>query len=231
MERTGSGSRAIPLSRSLAISGALAVVYFAAGKLGLALALVNESASAVWPPTGIALAAVLVLGYRVWPGIAVAAFAVNLATAGTPATSAGIAIGNTLEAVIGAWLVNRWAGGRLAFESPRNIFKYTFLAGFGATAVSPTLGAISLALGGFVSRSEFGSVWFTWWLGDAGGALVVAPALLLWAAHPRLDLERRRLPELAALFGCIGLVGAVVFGEMLSTTRPLRIAWIPVLVW
>jgi integral membrane sensor domain MASE1 len=63
-------------------SALLAALYFGAGKLGLTLAFVNASATAVWPPAGIALAAFLVLGYRVWPGILLAAFLVNLTTTG-----------------------------------------------------------------------------------------------------------------------------------------------------
>src|SRR5262249_3951619 len=84
------------------IGGLLAVVgvYFSSAKLGLSLAFVAEQVSAVWPPTGIALAAVLLLGYRVWPGILLGAFLAN-ATANEPILVAGgIAIGNTLEAVI-----------------------------------------------------------------------------------------------------------------------------------
>src|SRR5437899_3282080 len=72
---------------------ALATAYFLAGKLGLMLAFVHKSATTVWPPTGIALAAMLLLGYRVWPGIFLGAFLVNVTTAGSAATSLGIAMG------------------------------------------------------------------------------------------------------------------------------------------
>src|SRR5881396_2869499 len=82
----------------------LAAVYFVSGKFGLSLAFVHASATAVWPPTGLSLAAVLLVGYRVWPGIFAGAFLVNLSTAGTVATSLGIALGNTLEALAGGWL-------------------------------------------------------------------------------------------------------------------------------
>src|SRR5213593_4872036 len=115
---------------------ALTGVYFAAGKVGLSLAFVHASASPVWPPTGIALAALLLLGYRVWPGILFGAFLVNAITAGSIATSFGIAAGNTLEGIVGAWLVNRWAGGRNAFERPRDIFSFALLAGGIATMLS-----------------------------------------------------------------------------------------------
>ena len=73
----------------------LAILYFVACKLGLRLAIVHPSATAVWPGTGIALAALLLLGYRVWPGIFLGAFLVNLTTAGSILSSLGIASGNT----------------------------------------------------------------------------------------------------------------------------------------
>src|SRR5690349_9140421 len=78
----------------------LAFVYFVTGKLGLHFAFLNQSASAVWPPTGIALASVLLLGYRVWPCVWLGAFLVNITTAGTLATTICIAGGNTLEVVL-----------------------------------------------------------------------------------------------------------------------------------
>ena len=80
---------------------AFAAIYFVLAKLGLQLASVNPSASPIWPPTGFALAAVLLYGPRAWPAIALGAFAANATTAGTLATSAVIALGNTLEAVVG----------------------------------------------------------------------------------------------------------------------------------
>src|SRR5436190_24143928 len=93
----------------------LTLVYFVAGKLGLTLASLHASASPVWPPAGIALAALLLLGYRAWPAIFIGAFLVNVTTAGNVATSFAIATGNTLEALAGAWLVNRFAGGTNVF--------------------------------------------------------------------------------------------------------------------
>jgi integral membrane sensor domain MASE1 len=96
----------------LLLIGVFAIIYVIAGKIGLNLASLHASASPVWPPAGIALAAILLLGYRAWPAIFVGAFLVNLTTAGDIATSVAIASGNTLEAVAGALLVNRFAGGK-----------------------------------------------------------------------------------------------------------------------
>jgi integral membrane sensor domain MASE1 len=134
-------------ARHLTVVTLLAIVYFTTGKLGLMLAFVHVSATAVWPPAGIALAALLLLGYRVWPGIFFGAFLVNITTAGTVLTTLGIAIGNTLEGVVGAYLINRFANGRRVFDRPYYIFLFAVLAGLVSTTIGATLGATSLALG------------------------------------------------------------------------------------
>src|SRR5437773_848588 len=189
-------------------------VYFLAGKFGLSLAFVHASASAVWPPTGIALAATLLLGYRVWPALFLGAFLVNVTTAGSVWTSLGIAGGNTLEGLLGAFLVKRFANGRRVFDRARDILMFAALAGLGSTAVCATIGVTSLSLGGDASWERFGALWVTWWLGDAAGALVVAPVLILWGMDRALRLTRAEALELASLFGSVVLAGWVVFGGL-----------------
>src|SRR5438067_353264 len=89
-------------ARELISLALLAGVYFVAGKLSLRLAYVQPNVSPVWLPTGIAIAALLLFGRRLWPAVLVGAFFVNWTTAGTSLTSLGIALGNTLEAIVGA---------------------------------------------------------------------------------------------------------------------------------
>src|SRR5690349_712252 len=187
------------LVRRVGLLVALAAVYFIAGKLGLKLAFVNASATPVWPCTGIALAALVLLGYDVWPAILASSFLVNLTTAGTAATAIGIAVGNTLEGMAGAYLVNRFARGRRAFDRPQDVFAFPVFAAIGSTAVGATVGVTTLALTGFAHWAEYGAIWWTWWLGDAVGDLVVAPALLLWAVAPRVRWNRAQWIEAAAL--------------------------------
>ena len=220
-------------SPSLAILAVLTVVYLAAGKLGLSLAFENSSASPVWPATGIALAALLVFGYRAWPAVFLGAFLVNVTNTGNVPTSIAIGFGNAAEALAGAFLVNRFAGGRHAFDRARDIFKFTFLAALAATTVSATVGVTSLSMGGFAAWRDFGSIWLTWWLGDAAGALVAAPALLLWSA-PRIPWKKGRLAEGLLLLLCLGLVAGFVFGGLSpSATKnyPLEFLCLPLLVW
>ncbi|MBZ5625446.1 MAG: MASE1 domain-containing protein [Acidobacteriia bacterium] len=218
--------------KDLAAGMAVAAVYFVAGKLGLTLAIVNPSATVVWPPAGIALAAFLVLGYRVWPAILLAAFLVNLTTAGNAATCLGIALGNTLEGVVGAFLVNRFARGREVFDRQENIIRFVILAGMGSTMVSATMGVTSLALGGLARWSRYGSIWSDWWLGDMAGVLVVAPALVLWSTRP-MTRWRPPVSEATVLLLGLVLVGLSVFGGILppaATDYPLFLC-IPFLLW
>lgn len=231
LEAPGGSSRSRRLW-DLAVVVLLAASYFLAGTFGLKMASVHPSATAVWPPSGIALAALLVLGYRVWPGILLGAFLVNEATAGSVATSVGIAVGNTLEGLVGAYLVNRFANGRNAFDRARDFFKFVFLAGMASTTVSAAVGVTSLSLGGYAKWANYGRIWFTWWLGDAVSVLVVAPVLLV-IARPPVRWSRPRVFEAAAVLASLFVVGEVVFGGILFKTQdgPLTFACIPILVW
>ena len=212
----------------------LFLAYFLAGKLGLKMAFVHPSSTAVWPPTGIALAALLVFGYRVWPGIFLGAFLVNLTTAGSLVTSLGIAAGNTLEPVLGAYLVSRFANGRRCFESVLNTVKFALLAGVASTMASATIGVTTLSLGGYARWSEFKVIWTTWWLGDAVGAATIAPLLMLWAADFKISWSWKRLSEFVVLIVSLMVTGQIVFGPFLITGMknvPVEYWCIPFLIW
>jgi len=224
----------VPPSRSLCRVVGLALIYFVVCKLGLRLAIVHPSATAVWPGTGIALAAILLLGYEVWPGVFFAAFAVNLTTAGSILSSLGIATGNTLEAVIGSYLVVRFANGRNVFRRAEGIFKFFLFACVAATAVSATLGTASLVLTGFTRGVSWESFWVTWWLGNMAGAILVTPCLVLWSRPPLVTRSRRQVPLQSAALISLLLVEALVFGGFLSPAwqgYPLKFICIPFVVW
>ncbi|HLQ24008.1 MAG TPA: MASE1 domain-containing protein [Gemmatimonadales bacterium] len=222
------------LLRNAALLVGLAAVYFVAGKLGLRLASVNASATAVWAPTGIALAAFLMLGYRVWPAILLSAFLVNVTTAGSVMTSISIGAGNTLEGIVGAYLVNRFANGRNALQRAPDVFKFAAVTSIVGTMVSATCGVTSLALAGFADWARYGSIWLTWWLGDAAGALVVAPFVILWSASPHPRWRGSRVFEAALLVLSLSFVGAIVFGGLFPSdvkNYPLEFLCLPLLIW
>jgi signal transduction histidine kinase/ActR/RegA family two-component response regulator len=213
--------------------GVLALVYFFAGKAGLSLAFVQPSASPVWPPAGLAVAALLVLGIPAWPAIFVGAFFVNLTTTGNIATSLCIASGNSLEAIYGVWLLNRFAGGSRAFERAQDVFKFVFIAAV-TTAISPSIGLTSLVLGGFAEWVNYWGIWFTWWLGDFTGFLLVAPLVLLWWTGSRPVWSGKQKAEAAIIFVLLVGLGGTVFGGWFAEfikNYPVAFVSGPVVLW
>src|SRR5213080_4889185 len=214
--------------------GILTVIYFIAGKLGLMLASLHASASPVWPAAGIALAALLVLGYRAWPAIFVGAFLVNLTTAGNVATSLAIASGNTLEAICGAWLVNRFAGGTTVFDRPQGVFKFA-LAAVVSTIISPAFGVTSLALAGFADWTNYGAIWLTWWLGDTTGDLLVAPLIILWSIASKRRWNRSEAVEAGILLLLLFILSEAVFcGWLTISARNYPFPFVvfgPIVIW
>ena len=209
---------------------AIALVYFSLVKLGLTLALINPSASPVWPATGFALAILLLRGCRVWPAIFVAAFLANLSSPSAIYTAAAIAAGNSLEGVLSAWLINRWSGGVRAFTTPAGIAKFALISA-AATAISPAIGVSSLSLGGSAAWAQFGPIFTTWWLGDLAGALMVAPVLVLWAEG---QPARAHASEAISIFVVAAGIGLIAFSPVIEqTVHRTTIAFLAVipLVW
>src|SRR5438034_3215938 len=235
LEVTRKGTWAMQSRRfsGLPLIGILAIIYFIAGKLGLMLASLHASASPVWPPAGIALAALLLLGYRAWPAIFVGAFLVNVTTAGNVATSFAIATGNTLEALVGAWLVNRFAGGLNAFDRLQCVFKFALAAGISAI-ISPAFGVTSLEVTSFADWANYGAIWLTWWLGDVTGDFVFTPLVLLWSVASKRRWNKKEAAEVGALLLLLVLLSGVVFGGWPAVSaRNYPIAFIcgPIVIW
>ncbi len=191
--------------------GAVAAVYFSAAKLGLLAAVAQKVVSSAWPPTGVALATLLLLGVRFWPGIALGAFLLNW-TSGVPAAgAAGIAAGNTLEAVTAVLLLRRVADFRPSLAGLRDVLALVTLAALISPLVSATIGVLSLWASGMIERAATGHLWFVWWSGDAMGDLLIAPPLLAWAHAPRTRWPPARVAEAGVLLvSLLGLTAALL---------------------
>jgi signal transduction histidine kinase len=190
--------------------GGLAIVYSVTARLGLSVAFPVEQVSPVWPPTGIALVALFRFGHRLWPGVTLGAFAANALAHEPLLTVCGIATGNTLEALVGAWLLRR-SGFQPSLERVKDTVILVLLGAASSTIVSATIGATSLCLTGLHPWSSYGSLWFVWWLGDAMGDLLVAPVLFVWATWPRIEWKPWKALEGIVLFTLLLLITESVF--------------------
>jgi integral membrane sensor domain MASE1 len=199
----------------------LAAIYLVTARLGLALALPPaEKAVAVWPPSGIALAALLILGYRLWPGIALGAFLANFwdffdpsnqfSLLGHLAVSGGIALSSTLQPLLGAYLLRRWLGRESPLAGPGPVFRFIGV-GLLMCLVGASIGVATLYLAGFAPLGDYGLNWWTWWLGDVMGVLLVTPLVLAWREGPGVAWRPERVAEAGVLLGVLLVVELWVF--------------------
>jgi PAS domain S-box-containing protein len=195
--------------RYVVSASALAAAYVGAAKLGIELSVAQGVITPVWAPTGIALAGLVLWGRRLWPAVAVGAFIANATSSASIGEAAGISVGNTLEALVGATLLLR-VGLRPTLDRVRDVAALVVLGAASSSAIAATNGAGLLRLTGSVEH--FGSGWLLWWMGDAMGALIVAPLLLVWSARPWKAFPRpaQRL-EALAVAAALAAVSSVVF--------------------
>jgi two-component sensor histidine kinase/integral membrane sensor domain MASE1 len=156
----------------------VSILYYLAARFGLTLGFKGTNASPVWPPTGIALSAIVLFGVRIWPGIFIGAFLANFATGLSAPIAAMVAIGNTLEALTGGFLLQYFCGGRSFLNDVKGTLCFLVPVSMGTTMISATIGATSLILGHYNSGAPFTYLWWTWWLGDTVGDLIVAPLFI-----------------------------------------------------
>jgi signal transduction histidine kinase len=212
---------------------ALATVYFGTARFGLSLDAVSGFATLVWLPSGIAVATVLLFGPRLWPGLFLGAFLVNLLNGAPFPVAVGIGIGNTLEALVGVALLNRYDFS-IALNHLRDVLLLVFLAMPVSALISATIGVSSLLLGKVIVLSAFPSTWSAWWIGDMISILIFTPFLLTWSKLPRGSVSAKRYVELGLLSLFLLLCGFIVF---LGPFRSIHVGFprtylvFPPLIW
>jgi signal transduction histidine kinase len=208
----------------------LAAAYFGAAKLGQTLRY-TASVAAIWPPAGLGIAVLYLWGLRWWPGIFVGELLVNgellLDHTSLPIGSLiGQQAGNMAEIIVGAWLLRRLIGPRASLDRATQVSGLIVAAGT-ATAISATVGTLSMLAGNVIDVSDAPTFWRTWWLGDTAGALVVLPLVLTWLGDPRGAWRRMRTPEGALLIASVVVLAVVA----VSSDAPVTYVIFPALIW
>jgi len=137
----------------------------------------------------------------------------------SPGVALGIALGNTAEAVVGAALLRR--SGAPPGDSLPWVLRLVGFAALFSTTIAASGGTLCLVLGGVVEATAAFETWRAWWLGDALGALVVAPLLVTWATVRRLP-SGWRVAEAAGGAALIALGSLAVFGTQHASAGPLE---------
>ena len=211
----------------------LTAAYFIAGRLGLAFATVEGSVTLIWPPTGIAVAAVLLCGYRVWPALALGGL-LTTASGGAPLGLAAFTmIGTPLQALGAVYLLRRFAKFDPALERAQDVWWFVAFAVALSPTISATIGVTGLCQVGLAPWADFPHVWFQWWLGDATGVLLIAPALLTCRGWLSEKWTPRYLVEGFALLAGVVVVSALIAGGAygIELTALLSYIALPFVAW
>lgn len=210
-------------------------IYFFSAKLGLKLDAASGFASLVWAPSGIALAGFLVFGSRFWPAVAAGAFLVNFSSGAPFLSACGIALGNTLEAVVGTQLLRR-RGFQASFSHVSDATYFIVFAALLSTIVSASIGVFSLWAAGIVAPVQWGRTWLTWWVGDMLGILIVSPVILVWINRHVISRQvpKKKLSEvvsfvLAVVFISLSLFDVLPF--VVIRKIPLSYMVLPIVMW
>jgi diguanylate cyclase (GGDEF)-like protein/PAS domain S-box-containing protein len=209
----------------------VALVYFAVGKLGLALPYLGSHITLIWLPTGIAVGALLRWGYRCWPGIFIGALATNYTVDSYPLLDSSIALGNTLATLLAAWLLNRMHF-RFSLDRALDILFLLVAAALGML-VSAGSGVASLALFAKLPMQDVSAGLLSWWAGDFIGVLLIAPLVLNLSVAALKKLWAQKA-EFLAWLSIMLIAGWGVFvlnNDVNGDSLPLVFLLLPFVVW
>jgi len=209
---------------------ALAAAYYGAAKAGQALRYTG-SVAALWPPAGLGIGALYLWGLRWWPGVFLGDLVANLELLfghdPLPLGSlVGQQLGNMAEILVGAALLRKLIGSRAGLDRIDQVTAM-LLALAAATAISATVGTLSMLAGGVITTSELTTFWRTWWLGDLSGSLVVVPFMIVWIRAPRAAWRRVCTWEGGLLLLAVSTLPAVTVSSDATVTYIV----FPLLIW
>jgi diguanylate cyclase (GGDEF)-like protein/PAS domain S-box-containing protein len=219
--------------RDLLLILGLAAVYWVGASIGLYFSNVG-TITLIWPPTGISLAALLLFGRRLWPGVFIGALIAEAGSGIGLIPAAGVAVGNTLEAIVGAMLLERF-GFQRVFDRPRDVILLILLGAGISTMISASIGIATFVTADLVPLENAFRPWIVWWMGDALSNLVFTPLLLVFAQlHRAHALTRMQWLE-AAVLGmallCSSLVIFFQWGPLGSDYQPRSFTLFPFVIW
>ena len=199
----------LPLKYSLDVKIiAVALLYYFAARLGYFFAFENTTALPTWPPSGIAFALIILLGRQTWPGITIGSLVANVMAYWNnpelpPQTiiiiSSLIAVCNTLEAVVGNYLVKHWIKSDYPFRSTKNAYRFLFVSLF-MCCIGACLGSAGLYINGVINASDMLRTSFSWWVGNVVGILLFTPFILACAEKMVLKISTKKFMEIGIFF-------------------------------
>jgi PAS domain S-box-containing protein len=223
--------------RQAGLTAAVGLAYFLTARLSLELLTKPDGVAVFWPAAGVAAGVLIALGRSarvpVALGAMVATVVANLMGEGgrNLGSASAFALCNAAEALMTAWLIERYVGPRFTLSRLRHVLAL-LAAAMVATAVSGVGGTVAYVLLQN-STAPIITTWQHWFASDAVGIITVAPLLIGFAAA-----LRRPPPRSEAIEGFVALAAlAVMTGVIVSlppepweTVVPVGMLF-PMLLW
>lgn len=197
--------------------GLLALAYFITAQIGLSLSLLEHSVTVFWPPSGIALAVLLLYGYRLWPWVFAGSFFSNWISSLPLLSVFGMAGGSTLEALLGAYLLNRYARFNVDLTEARDIFRLMWRGGILSTLLSAVIGVLCLRWAGAIQWEQYVGNLLFWWMGDALGVVVFTPIAIAFLRHRGFVWTAAYRRQVLAMFAILLLMCVLIFTDLSRT--------------
>lgn len=219
----------------------VAVAYYLAARLGYYLAFENTTSPPTWPPSGVAFALTILFGRSIWPGIMIGSLVANilafwnspgLAPATVLIISSGIAIANTIEAVVGSLLLNLMVKDSYPFNSAKNAFRFLFVTMIMCIAGAGIATWVLMANGIFYADLFYRTV-FSSWVGNAVGIFLFTPFILSIVQPPVLKLTWEKVAEIGVFIICGTVLFLFLQVEYVALTfqHALPFLVLPFLLW
>ncbi len=209
--------------RFLLLNIAVGFAYFITAQIGLKLAFEHSQVSPLWPPSGLAVAAIFLFRNKLLLGIFLGATFTNISTAVEAGNTLGysvvpgviVGIGNTLEAWGGVWLYRKVSKDEFLFNKIKTIVLFMLLCGVVGGVIAATIGVFTITSFGLAPKEIFMTLLTTWWVGDLGGILVVAPAFIVLKRYWSKFKCYKVLLEFFLYFIAVSILSYFVFHQTL----------------
>lgn len=191
----------------------LALCYFIAAQIGLSVSLLEHSVTVFWPPSGIALAVLLLYGYRLWPGVFVGAFCSSLVSSLPMFSVFGIAIGSTLEVLLGAYLLNQHTRFSIELREARDILRLTWRGAIVSTLLGTLIGVLCLKVAGVVQWDHVLQTMMYWWMGHSLGIVLFTPIVVALLRPSRFKWTRTYRQQVILMMAILSVLSFLIFTD------------------
>ena len=219
----------------------VALLYYLSARLGYFFEFENTTALPAWPPSGIGFALIILLGRSAWPGITIGSLVANIMAYWNVPTlpaqsiitiSSMIAIGNTIEAVLGNYLVKIWIKDNYPFRNAGNAFRFLFVTLL-VCSLGAGVGTLSLFMSKVLVTANLLRTGFSWWVGNVVGILLFTPIILAGAKKIALKFKSEKMMEVGIFVLSLIAIYLLLEVEYLRPTlvHALPFLALPFLLW